>query len=109
MYATHARFVAERVNIHALSASVEEILCVNFADYYNQEYELKHIAITKGAFPEAEERELIGYVSYCQQHIVDKDIQILLLYAAFCILGEISYTRKDGIVCQALCKFGWSG
>jgi hypothetical protein len=36
------------------------------------------------------------YIAYCHQSIPDEDIRSLLLYAAFCILEEISYTRKDG-------------
>lgn len=96
IYATEARFVAERVDAARFSTVVAEIMHVNFADYHDPNYELKHIAITKGAFPEAEEQQLVGYISYCRQHIADEDIRTLLLYAAMCILEEISYTRKDG-------------
>jgi tRNA G10 N-methylase Trm11 len=56
IYATKALFVAERVNAARFQAAVTEIINVNFADYYNPNYELKHITITNGAFPEAEER-----------------------------------------------------
>ncbi|MEB3217671.1 MAG: hypothetical protein VKN72_15735 [Nostocales cyanobacterium 94392] len=52
--------------------------------------------ITQGAFPEVDEKKLVGYIYYCNKFIVDKDIRTLLLYAAFCILEDISYTRKDG-------------
>jgi len=94
--ATYARFVAERVNIVQFNIAVTEVIGINFADYYDPDYALKHIAITRGAFPDAEERQLIGYISYCQHYIVDEHIRTLLLYAAMCILEEISYTRKDG-------------
>ncbi len=96
VYATQARFIAERVNVESFQSTIKELLHLNFADYYSQDYELKHIAITNGAFPPIEEKQLIGYISYCQEHISDEDIRALLLYAAFCILEEISYTRKDG-------------
>lgn len=96
IYATQARFVAKKVNVARFHAVVAEIMDVNFADYCDPVYELKHIAITNGAFSKAEERQLVGYRSYCQQHVPDEDIRSLLLYAAMCILEEISYTRKDG-------------
>jgi DNA modification methylase len=41
-------------------------------------------------------KKLIGYLFYCNTCISDEDIRSLLMYAAFCILEDISYTRKDG-------------
>ncbi len=96
VYATNARFIAERVDVTEFRTTVAEIIFINFADYYCENYKIKHIAITNGAFPEAEEKQLVGYISYCQQHVIDEDIRNLLLYAAICILEEVSYTRKDG-------------
>ena len=96
IYATQARLASERVNPLLFETATATILQINFADWYDEAYALKHIAITKGAFPEAEERELVGYIAYCQQAISDPDMQLLFLFAAFCILEEISYTRKDG-------------
>lgn len=96
MYAMRARMVADRVAVSDFDAAVNGIALVNFADYYDDQYALKHIAITRGAFPIQEERQLIGYLTYCHQYIDDGDIRTLFLYAAFCILEEISYTRKDG-------------
>lgn len=96
VYATQARFVAEKINLAEFQAIFAEITHVNFADYYDANCELKHIAITKGAFPQREERQLVGYISYCRQHVTNEDARTLLLYAAMCILEEISYTRKDG-------------
>ena len=96
MYATQARLVAERIDVHTFHMAVNSLLNTNFLDYFSQDYELQHIAITKGAFPATEEKQLVGYISYCRTHITDEDIQTLLLYAAFCVLEEMSYTRKDG-------------
>lgn len=96
IYATNARSVAEMVDLPKLRAAITGLLGVDFAEYYNEDYKLKHITITKGAFPHLEEVQLTGYISYCQQHIADEDIRTLLLYAAFCVLEEMSYTRKDG-------------
>lgn len=96
VYAMNARLVAERIDIDAFAQAVQRVLALDFAAYYDDQYAFNHIAITRGAYPAAEERQLIGYISYCHRSITHPDIQMLLLYAAFCILEEISYTRKDG-------------
>ncbi len=95
-YVTEARLVADRIDPDLFKTIAAALLQTRFADWYNENYALKHIAITRGAFPEQEERELVGYIAYCHQTISNADIQTLLLFAAFCILEEISYTRKDG-------------
>ncbi|WP_199247684.1 site-specific DNA-methyltransferase [[Phormidium] sp. ETS-05] len=96
IYAMKARMAAECLDVSAFKITVEQIIRENFAEYYDAEYALQHISITKGAFPDDEEKQLVGYISYCHRYINDCDIQMVLLYAAFCILEDISYTRKDG-------------
>lgn len=96
IYATQARLVAQRINVEVFKKVVIELKQLNFADYYDQKYALHHLAITRGAFPPAEEEQLVGYISYCHSFVTNDDIRTLLLYAAFSILEEISYTRKDG-------------
>jgi DNA modification methylase len=96
IYAAQARFIVERVDVARFRTVVNEIIQVNFAGYYHANHELRHIRITNGAIPQTEERQLVGYIAYCQQYITDENIRTLLLYAAMCILEEISYTRKDG-------------
>ncbi len=96
IYATQARLVAQRINIEAFNTVVAELKQINFADYYDSGYALKHLTITRGAFPAVEEKQLVGYISYCQSFVSNSDIRTLLFYAAFCILEDISYTRKDG-------------
>lgn len=54
-----------------------------------------HIPITKDAFPDDTEVALNRYLTYCQT-VRPKEIQTVLRFAAFSILEEISYTRKDG-------------
>jgi len=56
---------------------------------------IKHISITKDAYPVETEEYLNKYLDYCSK-ITDKKIQIVLKFAAFSVLEEISYTRKDG-------------
>lgn len=56
---------------------------------------ISHISITKDAFPDETEVFLNKYLTYCSG-IKDKKIQTVLKFAAFSVLEEISYTRKDG-------------
>ncbi len=94
--AVKARIIAETVSGVEFRSAVKQVLAVSFASYAEPVCVFKHIPITKGAFPDYEEQELTGYIAYCQQYIATPAIQDLLLYAAFCILEVISYTRKDG-------------
>ncbi|MBC8487321.1 MAG: site-specific DNA-methyltransferase [Bacteroidetes bacterium] len=56
---------------------------------------LNHISITKDAFPDETEEYLNKYLSYCSK-LQHKHIQTIFRFAAFTVLEEISYTRKDG-------------
>ena len=96
IYATRARLMAQNMDVQAFLETIEKIKKLNFLDYYSQDHELRHIAITKGAFPLEEQRQLVGYRAYCEHCITDGPLRTVLLYAAFCVLEAISYTRKDG-------------
>jgi DNA modification methylase len=96
IHATKARIGASRMNAREVHNTIAQLKQVDFSAYFDQEYALNHIAITRGAFPLEEEKQLVGYRAYCHQYIDNADMRVLLLYAAFCILEEISYTRKDG-------------
>ncbi len=61
----------------------------------DSELSFRHLPITKDAFPESTELALNKYVSFCAG-IENNDLRIALQFAAFSILEEISYTRKDG-------------
>jgi DNA modification methylase len=95
-FAIQARLTAQEINLKIFNIVITEIKKTNFSDYYDSNYIFKHLAITSGAFSEFQEAELVGYISYCHQYITDDKIRKILLYAAFCILEDISYTRKDG-------------
>ena len=96
IYAMKARIVADTVNLETLRESVAHIADVNFADHALPAHALRHVAITKGAFTPVDEAQLTGYITWCHTHVEDENVQALLLYAAFCILEDISFTRKDG-------------
>ncbi len=96
VYAMQARLAAERVDIASFKQAVSKALAADFSGHYDKEFAFDHIPITNGAYPDIEESELIGYIGFCNRQIADRDSRSLLLYAAFCILEDISYTRKDG-------------
>jgi len=56
---------------------------------------INHISITKDAFSDETEEYLNKYLTYASK-IKDKHIQTILRFAAFTVLEEISFTRKDG-------------
>ncbi len=56
---------------------------------------INHISITKDAFPDDTENYLNKYLNYCNQ-VNNKPLSTILRFAAFSVLEEISYTRKDG-------------
>ncbi|MDR1925758.1 MAG: site-specific DNA-methyltransferase [Planctomycetaceae bacterium] len=56
---------------------------------------LKHIATTKDAFLPETEEQINRYISVCSS-LKEGYLKTLLQFAAFSILEEISFTRKDG-------------
>lgn len=96
IYATKARMIVRRVDASTLYKAIAHLKQVDFADYFDASFTFSHIAITRGAYPPGEEKQLVGFRAYCHQEVDDADLRTLLLYAAFCILEEISFTRKDG-------------
>jgi DNA modification methylase len=59
------------------------------------ETHINHITITKDAFSDETEILLNKFLTYCS-NLKDKKIQTVLRFAAFSVLEEISFTRKDG-------------
>ena len=96
IYVTKIRLLAQKVNPEIFCTAINKLLQHNFLDYYDQKYALKHIRITNGAFPAQEEQQITGYIACCHMLIEDENVRDLLLFGAFCVLEEISYTRKDG-------------
>lgn len=96
VHAMQAREAADRVDVEAFCATADKLRGIDFAPYHDDQYQFKHIPITRGAYPPDSERELVGYIAYCNKHVEGDDVRRLALYASFCILEELSYTRKDG-------------
>ncbi|MEA5506370.1 site-specific DNA-methyltransferase [Halotia wernerae UHCC 0503] len=96
IFAVKARIIAQQIDIKLLNKTILDLKKINFSDYYDQRYEFNHLKITRGAFSKNNEESLVGYISFCKNYVTNEDISTLLVYAAFCILEDISYTRKDG-------------
>ncbi len=96
IYAMQARLITPSINIASLETVINSLKLLDFENYYTEAHKINHIAITMGAFPLQQERQLIGYIAYCHEQVKDFNLKTLLLFAAFSILEEISYTRKDG-------------
>ena len=95
-FAVQARLVAERIDPRLLRRRLQAARSVRWADHFSPEFALRHAAITAGAFPPQTERALAGYRAWCRRHIRDPHVRNLFEFAAFAVLEDISYTRKDG-------------
>ncbi|RUS98972.1 DNA methyltransferase [Trichormus variabilis] len=96
IFATEARIIVKKIDIEVLKTVIKKLRKVNLKDYYQSSLSFNHLVITRGAFSQENEQKLLGYIYYCNNFIVDNYIRKLLIYAAFCILEDISFTRKDG-------------
>lgn len=88
------RQALKEVDAQALKTAVMDIW-EGLAGIHHSDYRMNHISITKDAFPEETEAYLNKYLAYCSK-IEDDRVQTILRFAAFAVLEEISYTRKDG-------------
>jgi len=95
-YAIEARQSIDYVDFQEFSSELERLAGVRLDEFYDSSYALRHIPITEGAFPPATERQLAGYLAFCDNQISDPHIRKLFEFACFCTLEEISFTRKDG-------------
>lgn len=96
VYAIKNRITANKVDLYELENISHEIAKKDFSSSSNGYTKFNHLTITRGAFPSKNEKELLGYLQYCKSTVDDKNLLNLLEFAAFCVLEEISYTRKDG-------------
>lgn len=93
-YVMQTRQEMNEINIQKLS-EVIETLWEDISKLKQHKVFINHIPITKDAFPVETEELLNKYLSYCSD-IEDKHIKSILKFAAFSVLEEISFTRKDG-------------
>ncbi|MCC6600594.1 MAG: site-specific DNA-methyltransferase, partial [Crocinitomicaceae bacterium] len=82
------------IDINKLRSTVKN-LWTELAKIENYDNHINHITITKDAFSDETEILLNKFLSYCSK-LKDKKQQTILRFAAFSVLEEISFTRKDG-------------
>ena len=94
IFAMQARLASEKVDGKEFAKTIKEVWR-KFDINKTPMNKLKNIPITKGAYPGENEKLLNLYLEHCN-NISNADIKTLFKFAAFSILEEISYTRKDG-------------
>jgi hypothetical protein len=95
-HAMAVRQEARRADPVLFAREVSRAATVDFSAHYSRDRDFRHIAITDGAFPPATEKQLAGFRSYCENRVSVPAVRSLFDFAAFCVLEEVSYTRKDG-------------
>ena len=99
VFAMQARQTAVNISVDTVREYVKNFFHVlktnSDIDYQSIKKYIHHISITKDAFPQKTEETLNLFLDFCHD-IKNKQIQNILLFAAFSVLEEISYTRKDG-------------
>jgi len=94
VFVMQTREAVHNIDLNKLKKTTEA-LWTELNQIDNGEKQIKHISITEYAFPDDTEESLNKYLTYCSP-IKDKKIQTILRFAAFTVLEEVSYTRKDG-------------
>jgi DNA modification methylase len=94
VFVMQTREALNDIDTNKLSSTIKN-LWTDLAKIENYETHINHITITKDAFSEETEILLNKFLTYCS-NLKDKKIQTVLRFAAFSVLEEISFTRKDG-------------
>lgn len=94
VFSIEARLAAENINIVEFKKEIEKFW-LNFKNQQKTDNIINHISITRGAFPASNEEHINKYLTVSKK-IKDSNTKTLLEFAAFCVLEEASFTRKDG-------------
>jgi DNA modification methylase len=93
-YNIQARLTAEKITYNEFKIEVDDFWKLfNGTTQCNRR--INHIPITRGAFPDYNEEQLNRFMTACER-VNNKNARLLIEFAAFSILEEISFTRKDG-------------
>jgi hypothetical protein len=95
-FAVEARLAAGSVRPATFARHVESVAGIDWAAHDDGGFRLRHIPITRGAFPRRTERELAGYRAFCRTRLRNRDVRRLFHLACLGILESVSFTRKDG-------------
>ncbi|MEE8460419.1 MAG: DNA methyltransferase, partial [Phycisphaerales bacterium] len=96
LFAMETRLSAETVAPDEFRRRVAAVADQDWSSHFDESHALQHIRITRGAFPDATERQLAGYRAYCATRLRNPHVRRLFHLACLEILERISYTRKDG-------------
>lgn len=91
-----ARLAAENVSHNEFKIAIDKIREKEWEKTSICKTHFNHVNITRGAFSVDTELKLNKYLTFCENEFQNKDLLILLEFAAFSILESISFTRKDG-------------
>ena len=93
-YIIKARLASEKFNFEEFQKEVNKFwkLLEETTKFDNR---INHISITRNAFPDYNEEKLNCYLTACDK-IKNKYAKVLIEFAAFSVLEDISFTRKDG-------------
>jgi len=94
VFVMETREALNGIDIEKLRSTVKS-LWTDLEKAKHYETHINHISITKDAFSDETEILLNKFLSYCSKN-KDKKTQTILRFAAFSVLEEISFTRKDG-------------
>ncbi len=95
VFAMEARMSADAVRPLSMRRHVEDAVGRDFSRDVDPKDALRHIPITRGAFPDETECAIAGYRTYCRG-LADDHIRRLFHLACLGILESVSFTRKDG-------------
>ena len=95
-FAMDARLCAEAIRPATFKRRVEAVADTDWSDHHDPDYALRHIPITRGAFPGEAERAIAGFRAYCDRRIRNPHVRKLFQLACLAVLESVSYTRKDG-------------
>ncbi|MHC4775334.1 MAG: DNA methyltransferase [Planctomycetota bacterium] len=95
-FAVEARLSARSIRPATFRRHVDAASVIDWAAHDDAEFRLRHIPITRGAFPEPTERGLAGYRAYCRRRLRNPHVRRLFHLACLGVLESVSYTRKDG-------------
>jgi DNA modification methylase len=96
VFAIRARLAAERVRSADFARAVERFMLGDWKKLKVSKPEFRHVRITLGAFPEDTEALLNKYLQFVRLGDFPSKVKQLMRFAAYCVLEEISFTRKDG-------------
>lgn len=94
VFVMQTREALNDIDTNKLRSTIKN-LWAELANIENYDTHINHITITKDAFSDETEILLNKFLTYCS-NLKDKKIQTVLRFAAFSVLEEISFTRKDG-------------